>query len=85
MVGQQSQGSLRIFPLKGVDTYGSDGKPDIAMDNSIFFPSLYLVNPVGSDRLPLNQDRVGHDDLLSLLREERKTSHESITEVSWAA
>lgn len=54
MVRQQLQGSLGVFALKVVDTYGADRKPNAARKHAIFFPSLYPVNPVGSDRVALN-------------------------------
>jgi hypothetical protein len=58
MVRQQLQSGLGISSLKSVDTYRSDGEPDRASEFSIFFPTLDSVDPIRSDRLALNEDRV---------------------------
>jgi len=72
MFRQQLQSSLGIFSLEGVDTYRADRKPDRASERSIFFPSLYLVNPVSSDWLALNKDGVFHHGVLFVFGEERR-------------
>lgn len=65
MVRQQLQSSLGVFSLVGINTYWANRKPDRTSDRSIFVPSIYLVNPVRSDTLALNNDGF-HRDVLSI-------------------
>jgi hypothetical protein len=72
MVRQQLQSSLGISSFKGIDTYGTNRKPDSASKRSLFVHSLDLVNPVSSDGLALNDDRVVHHEVLSVSAERGK-------------
>src|SRR5713101_8355063 len=72
MIRQQLQSSLGISSLKGIDTYGANGKPDSTSERSIFIPPLYLVNPVSSDWLALNKDGVLHYGALSVSGKETR-------------
>jgi hypothetical protein len=72
MIRQQLQSSLGIFSLKGIDPYRADRKPDSASERPIFFPSLYLINPVSSDGLALNKDGVSHHGVLSVSGKETR-------------
>lgn len=60
MIRQQFQCSLGVLSLIGIETYRANRKPNSASERAICFPSLNLVNPVRSDSLALNKDRVVH-------------------------
>jgi hypothetical protein len=68
MICQQLQSRFGIFPRKAIDTYGANRKPDRTSEVSVDVPSVYLVNPVGSDGLVLNADGILHPGVLSISR-----------------
>jgi hypothetical protein len=72
MFRQQLQSSFSITSREGIDTYRANRKPDSASEHSIFFPSLYLLNPVSSDSLALNKDGVSHHGVLSVSGKETR-------------
>ena len=55
---QELQSHVGVFALEGVDAYRANRKPDRAREDSIFFSSLYPVNPIRSDTLLLNENGV---------------------------
>jgi hypothetical protein len=82
MVRQQLQCRLGISPLKGVDTYRANRKPNRASGRSIFCPPLNLVNPISADRLALNKDGA-FQIMPSVSGGEEKVIYQSITEAGY--